>query len=155
MLPKIKNITLFVILIPVFYGCSDPAGKPVTEKPNIVLIYADDLGYGDVSCYNENSKITTPNIDRLAARGIKFTDAHSSDAICSPSRYGILTGRYSWRTDIKRGNHGVGRQPWIEPERTTLATMLQAAGYNTAAIGKWGLGADWENAARPGCKGPA
>lgn len=118
------------------------------KQPNIVLIYADDLGYGDVSSYNESSKITTPNIDALAKNGIKFTDAHSPSSICSPSRYGILTGRYSWRTERKSGNPKPGEQPWINKGRVALATMLKNNGYNTAAIGKWGLGADWEAAAR-------
>lgn len=123
------------------------------SKPNVVLIYADDLGYGDVSCYNQSSKITTPNIDALAKNGVRFTDAHSPSSICSPSRYGILTGRYSWRTERKSGNPKPGEQPWIDKDRIALATMLKNNGYNTAAIGKWGLGADWEAAAKSNRKG--
>lgn len=123
------------------------------RQPNIVLIYADDLGYGDVSCYNPSSQITTPNIDALAQNGIKFTDAHSPSSICSPSRYGILTGRYSWRTERKSGNPKPGEQPWIDEGRIALATMLRNNGYNTATIGKWGLGAGWEAAAKPNRKG--
>lgn len=124
-----------------------------SDKPNVVLIYADDLGYGDLSCYNENSKLNTKNIDKLASNGLMFTDAHASSSISSPSRYSILTGRYSWRSDRKRGNPAPGEQPWIEKDRLTIASMLKNEGYNTAAIGKWGLGADWNNAAREGRKG--
>jgi arylsulfatase A-like enzyme len=128
-------------------------GEAQNKKPNIVLIYADDLGYGDVSCYNNKSKITTPNIDALAKNGILFTDAHSPSSICSPSRYGILTGRYSWRTDIKSGNPEPGAQPWVNKGRITLPKMLKDDGYNTAVIGKWGLGSDWEAAAKPNREG--
>ena len=94
--------------------------------PNIVYILADDLGTGDVSSFNERSKISTPNIDRIAAAGMRFTDAHSGSGICTPTRYGILTGRYSWRTWLQRGVvWGYGRH-LIEPERLTVASLLQA-----------------------------
>jgi arylsulfatase A-like enzyme len=125
----------------------------MSDKPNIVLIYADDLGYGDVQCYDPRCRIPTPNIDALAARGVRFTNAHAPDTICSPSRYGILTGRYSWRTELKGGNPAPGAQPWIEADRITIASMLRDAGYNTAAFGKWGLGSDWAAAAKPGREG--
>lgn len=130
-------------------GCKPIKKETKAKKPNVVLIYADDLGYGDVSCYNNKSKITTPNIDKLAQNGMLFTDAHSSDGICSPSRYGILTGSYSWRTSIKKGNPKPGSQVWLDQGRVTLASMLRDNGYNTAVIGKWGLGADWNAAAKP------
>lgn len=133
-------------------GCTIPKEKsPV--KPNIVLIYADDLGYGDVSCYNAKGKISTPNIDKLAENGMMFTDAHTPSGICSPSRYGILTGRYSWRTARKSGNPKPGEQPWIDKGQITMASMLRDNGYNTAVIGKWGLGADWNAAAKTTRKG--
>lgn len=123
------------------------------KKPNIIIIYADDLGFGDVSCYNLGSKITTPNIDKLAQNGMLFTDAHSPSCICSPSRYGILTGRYSWRTDRKQGNPEPGEQTWLDQGRLTIASMLRDEGYNTAVFGKWGLGSDWQSAAKQNREG--
>lgn len=114
------------------------------ERPNIVVIYADDLGYGDVSCYNrERGKIPTPNIDRLASEGMRFTDAHSSSGVCSPSRYTLLTGRYHWRTRLQKGIVGMWGKPLIAEDRLTIAGMLRQAGYQTACVGKWHLGWDW------------
>jgi arylsulfatase A len=113
------------------------------EKPNIVYILADDLGYGDVSCLNKDSKIKTPNIDRLASQGMIFTDAHSSSAVCSPTRYGIMTGRYAWRTHLRSGVLWGWSKPLIAPERLTVASMLKKEGYRTACFGKWHLGMDW------------
>ena len=114
-------------------------------QPNVVLILADDMGYGDVACYNPQSKISTPNMDRLAAAGMRFTDAHSPSSVCTPSRYGILTGRYSWRTDLKRGVFFNYEHPLIETNRMTIASMLQDKGYRTACIGKWHLGLGWKS----------
>ncbi|MBI1389791.1 MAG: sulfatase-like hydrolase/transferase [bacterium] len=123
------------------------------NPPNIVLIYADDLGYGDVSCYGANH-ISTPNIDRIAARGIRFSNAHASAATCTPSRYSLLTGQYAWR------KKGTGVLPGdakliIDPDRETLPSMLRRAGRRTGAVGKWhlGLGAetqDWNGLIKPG-----
>ncbi|MDF7799305.1 sulfatase-like hydrolase/transferase [Pontiellaceae bacterium B1224] len=124
------------------------AAVAAEKRPNVVLIYADDLGFGDVGCYNPDSRIPTPNIDALAQHGIRFIDAHAPDAICSPSRYGLLTGSYSWRTSIKEGNPKPGDQPWINEGRLTLPGMLKNLGYDTAVFGKWGLGADWAPAAK-------
>ena len=115
----------------------------VEEKPNIVFIMADDMGYGDVGCYNSDSKIPTPNMDRLAEEGVKFTDAHASSAVCTPSRYGILTGRYSWRTRLKEWVIFDYEKPLISKDRLTVASLLKDQGYRTAAIGKWHLGMDW------------
>jgi arylsulfatase A len=112
-------------------------------SPNIIYILADDMGYGDVSCLNENSRIQTRNLDRLAVEGMRFTDAHASSAVCTPSRYSILTGRYNWRSSLKQrvlfGYDG----PLIEERRTTAASMLRSVGYHSACIGKWHLGWSW------------
>jgi arylsulfatase A-like enzyme len=115
------------------------------QRPNIVVILADDLGYGDVHCYNpDRGKIPTPYIDRLSAQGMRFTDAHSSSGVCSPSRYTLLTGRYHWRTRLQSGIVGYLERPLIAPERLTIAGLLKRQGYHTACIGKWHLGWDWD-----------
>ena len=110
------------------------------RKPNIVLILADDLGYGDVGCYNPESKIPTPNLDRLAKQSLRLTDAHSPSAVCSPTRYAILTGRYSWRSRMKFGVWPTNSPYLIEQNRTTMPMLLRQQGYRTAVIGKWHLG---------------
>lgn len=112
-------------------------------KPNIVFILADDLGYGDVACQNPGSKIRTPRLDRLASEGLRFTDAHAPSALCTPSRYGILTGQYCWRSRLKAGALNMWDEPLIAPERLTVASMLQRNGYRTACFGKWHLGLAW------------
>ncbi|MBM3855957.1 MAG: arylsulfatase, partial [Verrucomicrobia bacterium] len=120
------------------------ASSAAAAKPNIVVILADDLGYGDVQCYNpERGRIPTPHLDRLAAQGMRFTDGHSSSGVCSPSRYALLTGRYHWRTRLQNGIVGVFGEPLIAPDRLTIASLAQQRGYRTAAIGKWHLGWDW------------
>jgi arylsulfatase A-like enzyme len=113
------------------------------DKPHIVFVLADDMGYGDVNCYNPDSKIPTPHMDRLAEQGIRFTDAHSPSAVCSPTRYGLLTGRYCWRTWLKRGVVGGYTPPLIEPGRPTIASFLKKQGYRTGCFGKWHLGLGW------------
>lgn len=113
------------------------------ERPNVVLILADDLGYGDLGCYNPTGKIPTPHLDRLAGQGMRFTDAHSGSSVCTPTRYGLLTGRYSWRSRLQQGVLGGYSPRLIEPGRATLATFLKKQGYATACIGKWHLGMDW------------
>jgi arylsulfatase A-like enzyme len=125
-------------------------GRP---QPNIVLILADDAGYGDLSCYGA-TRVHTPNLDRLATEGVRFTDAHSSAATCTPSRYSLMTGEYAWRK--KDTNILPGDAPLIiEPGRTTLPSMLHDAGYQTGCVGKWHLGlgkgnVDWNVEIRPG-----
>jgi arylsulfatase A len=118
-------------------------GDSAASHPNIVYVLADDLGYGDVSCYNPESKINTPRVDRLAAEGMRFTDAHTPSAICTPTRYGILTGRYAWRTRLKyRVLDGLDPR-LIEPDRLTVPALLKQHAYNTACVGKWHLGMQW------------
>lgn len=115
----------------------------ISAQPNIVYILADDLGYGDVSCYNPDSKIQTPHVDRLAAEGMRFLDAHTPSAVCTPTRYGILTGRYSWRTRLKYRVLDGFDPPLIEADRLTVPALLKQHDYATACIGKWHLGMNW------------
>lgn len=128
-----------------FISCADKKEEQVVKKklPNIVYILADDLGYGDISSFNPHGKINTPNIDKLAELGMKFTDAHSPSAVCTPTRYGILTGRYSWRSPLKQGVLTGKSTALIPKGRTTVASLLQKAKYQTAFVGKWHLGWDW------------
>ena len=128
------------------------------RPPNIVFILADDLGYGDLRSYNPASKIATPEIDRLATGGMRFTDAHSPSAVCTPTRYGLLTGRYAWRSKLKKSVLNGYSPLLIEPGRATLASLLKGRGYATAAIGKWHLGlgnAEPADFSRPLEPGPA
>jgi arylsulfatase A-like enzyme len=118
------------------------------RTPNIVVVLADDLGYGDVGAFNSRGRIPTPYLDRLAREGMRFTDAHTPSAVCTPTRYGLLTGRYPWRTRLTRGVLWGNGDALIEPGRATLASMLQRRGYHTAGVGKWHLGLRW--AAKPG-----
>ncbi|HEX2746972.1 MAG TPA: arylsulfatase, partial [Verrucomicrobiales bacterium] len=114
-----------------------------SAAPNIVFILADDLGYGDLRCYNENGKIPTPCLDRMSAEGMRFTDAHSASAVCTPTRYALLTGRYCWRTRLKKGVLGGWSPHLIDEGQPTVASVLRQRGYMTACIGKWHLGMDW------------
>ena len=111
-------------------------------RPNIIYIMADDLGYGDLGCYGAE-KIRTPNIDSISKAGMIYTDIHSSSALCTPSRYSVLTGRYAWRTWLKRFVLGGFGSPLIEKERLTAASILKKKGYYTAAVGKWHVGLNW------------
>ncbi len=120
------------------------------DKPNILILYADDIGYGDLGCYNSESKIPTPTLDKLAQEGMRFTDGHSSSGICSPSRYALLTGRYHWRK-FHHIAESFGASKF-SPEELTLPEMLQENGYTTAVIGKWHLGWDWDSIRNPGAK---
>ena len=134
-------IQIFCIsFISLFFGCTD--NDP--ENPNVLIIYADDLAFGDLQSYNpERGKIPTPNIDKLASEGMRFTDAHSSSGVCSPSRYTLLTGRYHWRSRLQNGIVPVFGSPLITPDRLTVAGVAKQNGYYTACIGKWHLGWNW------------
>ncbi|MBC8243162.1 MAG: sulfatase-like hydrolase/transferase [Verrucomicrobia bacterium] len=113
---------------------------PHQAKPNIVIILADDLGYGDVACYNPESKVPTPNIDRLAKEGMRFTDAHAPSTVCTPTRYSLLTGRMAFRNGMKGVFTGAGGPCLIEADRLTLPGLLRSQGYTTAMFGKWHVG---------------
>ena len=117
--------------------------QAAVPRPNIVFILADDLGYGDLGCYNPQSKIPTPHLDRLAGEGMRFTDSHAPTSVCTPTRYAILTGRYAWRSSLKRGVLGPWDKPLIAAERLTVPALLRQHGYTTACIGKWHLGWTW------------
>jgi arylsulfatase A len=133
------RIALLIVIVLVTSMASSIA--LADTKPNVIVFLADDLGYADIQCYG--GRIPTPHIDRLAAEGMKFTDAHSTSSVCSPTRYSLLTGRYNWRSRLKRGVLGGLSPRLIEPGRMTVASMLQSEGYHTACIGKWHLGMDW------------
>ncbi len=128
------------VALPLVAASANAAPAP---KPNILYFLADDFGFGDAGFQNPKSRIPTPNLDRLARQGIHFTDAHDPTAVCSPTRYGILTGRYAWRSRLKKGVLVQWDPPLIEPERLTVPAMLRTHGYKTAAFGKWHLGFDW------------
>ena len=113
------------------------------SNPNIIFILADDMGYGDVQSINTRSKLPTPNLNILASQGMTFIDAHSPSAVCTPTRYATLTGRYCWRSKLKRGVLNGYGAPLLEPERETVASMLRSKGYNTSIVGKWHLGLDF------------
>lgn len=121
-------------------SCAQKNTEDVNNKPNIIYILADDTGIGDIGAYNKNSKIPTPNLDQMAAQGIKFTDAHSPSSVCTPTRYSVLTGRYSWRSRLKKGVLRGYDPALIEEGRETVASLLKASGYKTAGIGKWHIG---------------
>ena len=124
--------------------CADRGGR---VRPNVVYFLVDDMGYGDVSCLNPSGRIATPQFDRLAREGLVCCDAHSSSAVCSPSRYGVLTGRYNWRSTLQKGIVAPYGPPLIDEQRLTVGKLLQRHGYHCAAIGKWHLGMGWDFAA--------
>ncbi|MCB0685597.1 MAG: arylsulfatase [Saprospiraceae bacterium] len=133
---------LFLLLI-IFYSCDQSKEISQPSPPNVIYILADDLGIGDVSAYNADSKLHTEAIDRLAKEGMTFYDAHSGSSVCTPTRYGILTGRYAWRTRLASGVTWSYDPHLIDPQRTTVASYLKSHQYNTGCIGKWHLGLDW------------
>ena len=128
---------------------TDTPSSPAGRRPNVVIVLADDLGAGDLGCYNPDSKAPTPQLDRLALEGMRFGDAHSPSAVCTPTRYGLLTGRYAWRSRLKRGVLGGNSRSLIEPDRTTIGSLFATAGYDTACFGKWHLGLGTFDPSRP------
>lgn len=139
--------SFFILLmsLTLFTSCTSKATtSEVAKQPNIIYILADDMGYGDVQCNNPQGKISTPNLDAMASNGVRFTDTHTSSAVCTPTRYGILTGRYNWRSPLKSSVLGGYSKSLITVERTTVADLLKMQGYTTAYIGKWHLGWDWK-----------
>jgi len=130
-------------------GQTPNANSNTKSRPNIVVILCDDLGYGDVQPLNEQSKIPTPNFSRLANEGMTFTDAHSPSAVCTPTRYGVMCGRYPWRSKMKQGVLGGYSRPLIEPKRQTIAAVLKDSGYTTCCVGKWHLGLGWQWKEKP------
>ncbi len=127
----------------VFLGFLAAAMSDVQAAPNIVFIMADDMGYGDVHALNPASRIPTPYLDRLAADGMTFTDAHTPSAVCTPTRYGVVTGRYCWRSRLKQGVLNGYSDPLIEADRSTVASFLGGYGYTCGIVGKWHLGLGW------------
>ncbi|WP_372639053.1 sulfatase-like hydrolase/transferase [Fodinibius sp.] len=136
-----KNIGRLLFVGILFFAITNYAHGQ--DSPNIVVILADDLGYGDVSFYNENAAFDTPNIDQLGEAGVAFTSAYTTSAVCTPTRYGLLTGRYNWRSPLKSGVTWGYSGPLISNERMTIGDMLQSQNYETGFVGKWHLGWNW------------
>lgn len=150
---KYKNLIPVLLLFSIIFGCKSQKGEVSKTKPNIIIIYLDDLGYGDLSCYGA-TQISTPNIDALANNGILFTNGYATSATCTPSRYGLLTGIYPWKN--KQAKILPGTAPLIiDTAQITLPKMLREKGYQTAVVGKWHLGlgsgvVDWNKKVTPG-----
>lgn len=143
---NVLALTVAMAATPAWVSAAQISG----ETPNIIFIMADDMGYGDAHCNNPDSKIPTPNLDRLADQGMRFTDAHTPSAVCTPTRYGVVTGRYAWRSRLKRGVLNGYSPHLIDPKRETVASLLKKKGYHTAVVGKWHLGVDWVRAGEKG-----
>ncbi|GGF18055.1 sulfatase family protein [Echinicola rosea] len=139
----IKGLT-FVLVTLALYSCSNGGKKEnAPTPPNIIYILADDMGVGDIQAFNPDGKIKTPHLDQLAADGMRFTDAHTSSSVCTPTRYGIMTGRYNWRSTLKSGVLWGDAEGLIDTARATVPSILHNQGYHTAYVGKWHLGWNW------------
>jgi arylsulfatase A-like enzyme len=141
MIDVMQQLRLFALLAVPLFGVRLASAEQ--DRPNLVVILADDFGVGDIQAHYPNNKIATPHLDRLVRQGMSFTDAHSSSAVCSPTRYGLLTGRYNWRTRLQEWVIAAYEPPLIAENRPTLPGFLQQHGYHTACIGKWHLGWNW------------
>lgn len=137
------HLLRLALLLLLSLAASATSAADQSKLPNIVYILCDDLGYGDVRCLNPDGKIATPQMDRIAREGMIFTDAHSGSSVCSPTRYGVMTGRYAWRSRLQNGVLGGLSPRLIEPGRETVASLLKKQGYHTACFGKWHLGMNW------------
>ncbi len=135
-----RAIAIVGFVFPAAAGESHSQAKPAPDRPNILLILADDLGYGDLGCYNKESKVPTPHLDQLAHEGIRFTDAHSPSTVCTPTRYSLLTGQMAFRINYRGVFTGVGGPCLIREHQLTLPQMLRDRGYRTALVGKWHVG---------------
>jgi arylsulfatase A len=140
---NLTNIGLLSLTAILLLQCKPDDDKTAMQKPNIIVILADDFGVGDIQSHYPDNKIPTPNLDKLVEEGMSFTDAHSSSAVCSPTRYSLLTGRYNWRTPLQEWVLACYEPPLIKQERTTLPEFLKEFDYSTACIGKWHLGWYW------------
>ena len=140
-----KNLLIRATLLTCTILAVEAGAKELSPRPNIVFILADDLGYGDLS--HAGGKAATPHCDRLASEGVRFTDAHTSSSVCTPTRYGILTGRYNWRSSLKKSVLSGVSKPLIPSDRVTIAHFLKEQGYNTGMVGKWHLGIGWQKLA--------
>ncbi len=138
------SIRFLHVLVVLIFGIL-PMGGRAADNPNIIIILADDMGWGDPRCYQPDSKIPTPNLDRLAQEGVRFTDAHTPSSVCTPTRYTLLTGRYCWRTSLEKGVLDGFGPPLIKPGEDTVASLLKRHGYQTACVGKWHLGMQWHD----------
>ncbi len=146
-----KKLFLLPLVILMLNACNNTSQDIDSSKPNIVVILADDFGVGDIQVHYPDNKIRTPHLDKFVAQGMSFTDAHSGSAVCSPTRYGLLTGRYSWRTPLQEWVVATYEPPLIQASRLTLPEYLKGRDYHTACIGKWHLGWNWpgEQSDRP------
>ncbi|MFT0574704.1 sulfatase-like hydrolase/transferase [Bacteroides thetaiotaomicron] len=143
---KTLRLTYQLVAIPAalsFSACHTQSSQQQPTPPNIIYILADDMGYGDINAFNPHSQIPTPTLDSMASAGIMFTDAHSNSSVSTPTRYGTLTGRYAFRSSLKKGVLTGYSSSLIEKGRETIASFLSNQGYQTACIGKWHLGLDW------------
>jgi arylsulfatase A len=142
LLEQIIGAICSILVLVTIHSCK--RDNKLSKQPNIVIVLADDMGYGDLQCYNPESGVPTPNINKMASEGMMFTDAHTTSSVCTPSRFGLVTGKYSWRGVLKKGVTWSYDSCIISKDEVTIGKVLQQAGYSTACIGKWHLGLGWQ-----------